>query len=81
MTYDSPEEAALAGWQSTPAAHARVVSTTIIGDRAEVVIATVTDPDGQDWVYCVEGDGGWREAVSGSGPCDGWDDPAVIQWD
>jgi len=69
--YDSPEEAALAGWSSTPSARARVVSVDVVGDRAEVVIATDDDQDHGDWVYCVRRDGLWREVVSGNGPSSG----------
>jgi hypothetical protein len=80
--YDSPEEAALAGWTSTPSAHARVVSVEVVNDRAQVVVATDGDPDGDhDWVYCVMRDGRWHEVMSGSGPSSGWSDPSVLNWD
>jgi hypothetical protein len=51
LGFESPEGAALAGWASTPDAHARVISVTVRGDRAEVVIDT--DPTYPDCVYCV----------------------------
>jgi hypothetical protein len=38
--FDSPQEAALAGWASTTGAYPRVVSVDVSGDRAEVVIDT-----------------------------------------
>jgi hypothetical protein len=80
-SFKSPEEAALAGWSSSPSAKARVVSVEIVGDRAEVVIATDDDHDHGDWVYCTRRDGRWREVLSGNGPSDGWSDPDVLQWD
>lgn len=82
MYYDSPEEAALAGWASTPSAHPRVVSVEVVNDRAQIVVGTDSDPDGDhDWVYCVRRDGRWREVISGSGPSSGWSDPNVLNWD
>jgi hypothetical protein len=66
--YDSPEDAALAGWDSTPSAHAHIISVEVVGDRAQVVIATEGDPDGDhDWAYCVRQERRWHEALSGSG--------------
>jgi hypothetical protein len=79
--YRSPEEAALAGWSSSPSAHARVVSVQIVGDRAEIVLATDQDQDRLDWVYCSRKSEGWREVLSGNGPSDGWSDPTALQWD
>jgi hypothetical protein len=80
--YDSPEDAALAGWASTPSAHARVLSVEVVGERAQVVIATVSDPDGDhEWVYCVRRDKRWHEVMSGSGPSYGWSDPGYLVWD
>ena len=74
--FNSPEEAALEGWP--PAAGARVVSATVRGDRAEVVMDMT--PSYDYWVYCVRRDGRWSEVVSGNGPTEGWDDPEAIAW-
>jgi hypothetical protein len=77
--FDSPQEAALAGWASAPSAHARVVSVDVRGNRAEVLIDT--DPSHHpDWVYCVRRNGQWFEAVSGNAPSIGWHDPNVLGW-
>lgn len=76
--FDSPEAAALSGWASAMAAHPRVVSVDVQGDRAEVVIDT--EPSYLDYVYCVRRGGRWFEVVSGNGPTTGWDDPAAIHW-
>jgi hypothetical protein len=70
--FDSPEDAALAGWP--PAARPRVVSVTVRGDRAEVEIDMM--PSYQYWVYCIRRNGRWREVVSGNGPNYSWDDPS-----
>lgn len=74
--FDRPEDAALDGWPA--AAQARVVSVEIHGNRAEVVLDT--DPHYPYWIYCQRSDEGWQVTVDGNGPCDGWDDPAKIQW-
>jgi hypothetical protein len=74
--FDSPEEAALAGWPE--AAGVQVVSTSVVGNRAEVVLDT--NPDYRYWVYCVKRDGRWEESVSGNGPTEGWHDPNFIHW-
>jgi hypothetical protein len=79
--FDSPEDAALAGWASTPSARARVIAVEIVGDRAEVVLATDDDHNHGDWVYCARRDGLWHEVLSGSGPSSGWSDPAVLHWE
>lgn len=78
----SPEEAALASWQGTPAANARVRAVTVRGSRAEVVVETdQSDRDYLDFVYCVQGAAGrWREVVSGNGPVVRWDDPDEYAW-
>jgi hypothetical protein len=78
MGHASPEEAALAGWASAPAARARVLSVDVRGDRAEVIVDT--ERSYPDWVYCVRRGDGWYETVSGNGPCVGWDDPTAIEW-
>lgn len=75
-TFDSPEEAALAGWPE--AARARVISVEVRGNRAEVVVTT--DPDYPYWVYSQRSGEGWQVTLGSNGPCDGWDDPAKIQW-
>ncbi|HET6874590.1 MAG TPA: hypothetical protein VFH70_07420 [Acidimicrobiales bacterium] len=74
--FDRPEDAALDGWPE--AAQARVVSVDIRGDRAEVVLDT--EPSYPYWIYCRRSDQGWEVTVGGNGPCEGWDDPARIQW-
>jgi hypothetical protein len=74
--FDSPEAVAIAGWPA-PAAP-RVVSVTLAGDRAEVVIEV--GPEYRYWVYCVRRDGRWVEVVGGNGPTVGWDDPNSINW-
>jgi len=55
-----------------------VVSATVRGDRAEVVMDMT--PSYDYWVYCVWRDGRWSEVVSGNGPTEGWDDPEAIAW-
>jgi hypothetical protein len=80
--FASPEEAALASWQGTPAANARVRSVTVRGARAEVVVETDQSNRGYlDYVYCIQGEAGrWREVVSGNGPTVRWDDPDEYTW-
>jgi hypothetical protein len=77
--FQSPEEAALATWASSPSANAQVVSADIRADRAEVVLKV--GPGYTDYVYCQRGDDGWQETVSGNGPTHRWDDPTYILWD
>lgn len=74
--FGSPDEAAVAGWPEAAGVH--VVSVTVAGNRAEVVLNT--EPEYRYWVYCVKRNGRWEEAVSGSGPTEGWDDPATVEW-
>ena len=74
--YDSPEDAALAGWPAS--AQARILSVDVRGDRAEVVIDT--DPSYPYWIYCVKVEGRWHESVTGNGPTDGWDTTNIITW-
>jgi hypothetical protein len=63
-------------------AHAHVISVEVIDDRAQVVVATDSDPDGDhDWVYCVRHGDRWHEVMSGSGPSYGWSDPSYLDWD
>jgi hypothetical protein len=76
LSFDSPEEAALAGWPT--GSHVRVLSVEIRGDRAEVVLDT--KPHCPYWMYCMKTAGRWRITVDGNGPCIGWDDPRLIQW-
>lgn len=75
-TYPTPEEAALAGWPASSKVH--VVSVTIRGNRAEVVLDT--DPHYPYWVYCRKVGDGWVEGATGNGPTPGWDDPERLQW-
>lgn len=76
--FATPQQAALAAWHDVANANARVVDTTIRGDRAEVVLEV--EPNYRYWTYCVHEGQGWREAASGNGPTVGWDDPNVIHW-
>ena len=76
--FDMPEAAALAGWSQTSAALARVAQVTVRGRRAEVVLDL--EPTDREWVDCVRGEHGWREAVSGNGPTVEWDDPDADNW-
>lgn len=62
----------------SPQAHARVVSTTIAGHRAEVVL--LVNGDHGYWMYFLRDGEGWRVTVSGNGPTIGWDDPTDIEW-
>ena len=80
--YPTPEDAALAGWSSTPAAAARVLTVSVRSDRAEVMIETDQSDRGfLDYVYCVRsGDSRWREVASGNGPTTRWDDPSAHAW-
>jgi hypothetical protein len=73
---ESPEEAALAGWPD--ASGVRVVSTSVVENRAEVVLDT--DPDYRYWVYCVKRHGRWHESVSGNAATEGWEDPTILDW-
>ena len=76
--FDSPKAAALAGWNQTPKAAARVVEVTIRGSRAEVVLDL--EPAHREWVYCYLGPDGWSCPGSG-GPIPNWDDPDVSPWE
>ena len=78
--YESPEAGALAGWHESGGSQARVISTQIIGDRAEVLVEAGIEPPYQDWCYFIRLHGSWHEAVSGSAPCDRWWDPEIINW-
>jgi hypothetical protein len=50
--FDSPEEAALAGWRHTPSAHARVVEVRRDDDSALVVIEVDGAPGFHDRDAC-----------------------------
>lgn len=76
--FDTPQQAALAGWKDTPKANARIVETTVRDDRAEVVLQV--GPGYREWFYCVREQHGWVERASGNGPTIGWDDPTFIEW-
>lgn len=78
QSFETPPQAALAAWQDDPKADARVVETTVRGDRAEVVLEL--RPAYRYWVYCLREGGSWYEVSSGNGPTIGWDDPNAIQW-
>jgi hypothetical protein len=71
------ERLALAEW--SVGAAARVVSTRIVGLRAEVMLSV--NGDYEYWAYFQrDADGHWRETVSGTGPCADWEDPSAILW-
>jgi hypothetical protein len=70
------ERLALAEWSE--AADARVVSVTVVGNRAEV--ALVVNGDYEYWAYFQCDEQGWYETVAGVGPTVDWDDPSNIQW-
>ena len=71
------ERLALAGW--SPAAGAQIVSVTVVGARAEVVVRL--GPGYDDFAYFQRDDAGaWLETVSGNAPTVGWDDPTQIEW-
>lgn len=68
-TFSTPEEAALAGWRSTPAAHARVVEVTPATEFAGMYMTVQTDGHpgfhDRDISSCVQTpDGRWFEAGS-----------------
>jgi hypothetical protein len=67
---------ALRDWPE--AAAARVVSVSVVGNRAEV--ALLVDGDHGCWMYFRRDDLGWSETVAGNGPVVGWDHPEHIQW-
>jgi hypothetical protein len=67
---------ALAEWPEVAAA--RVVSVTVVGNRAEV--ALVVNGDYQYWAYFQRDEEGWLETVRGNGPTFGWEDPSAVEW-
>lgn len=75
--FDTPQQAAFAGWEDTPKANVRIVETTVRGDRAEVVLEV--GPGYREWVYCMREQHGWGEWTSGNGPTIRWDDPTFIE--
>jgi hypothetical protein len=63
-TYETPEEAALAGWVGVPDSQATVTECRIDGDRAYVVVETV--PRHREKNQCVRtSEGRWYVASSG----------------
>jgi hypothetical protein len=72
----SLERLALAEWPE--AAAARVVSVTVVGDRAEVV--EVVNGSYDYWAYFRRDEHGWHETVEGNGPTLDWDAPSAIEW-
>jgi hypothetical protein len=76
--FNTPQQTALARWEHTPKANARILEITVRGDRAEVVLEV--GPGYREWVYCLREGGGWHEVSSGNGPTVGWEDPNTIQW-
>lgn len=79
VDFDTPEEAALAGWRGAAGVTVQVESVEVRGDRAEVIL-DFCQPGHRDFVYCVQRNGRWTETVSGNGPTVGWDDPEQIHW-
>lgn len=78
--FDTPDDASLAGRLESPGAHARVVSSQVIDDRAEVVVAVGAGPGYRDYAYFVRRDGRWFEAVSGNAPTHRWWDKTYLEW-
>ena len=76
--FETPGQAALAGWASVPSARPQVGGGRHSRDRAEVVIDI--DPSYADRVHCVRRNGRWFEVVSGNAPTAGWDDPEFTAW-
>lgn len=76
--FDTPEAAALAGWETTTGVAPSVISVDVRGDRAEVLIEI--GPGYPDYVYCYRVGNGWHEASSGNGQSVGWDDPTYLVW-
>lgn len=70
------ERLALAEWSASAAAE--VVSSTVVGDRAEVRL--LVNGDYEYWQYYQRLGGGWTETVTANAPCSAWDDPSVIHW-
>ena len=71
------QQPALAEW--SPAAGAQIVSVTVVGARAQVVVRL--GPGYDDFFYFQRDDAGsWSETVSGNGPTVGWDDPTQLGW-
>jgi len=78
--FESPEAAALAGWRDASGAELRIISTEVIGERAEVVIAYGADDRDRDYAYFIRRGGRWHPAVQGSGPSHRWWDPSFLDW-
>jgi hypothetical protein len=76
--FDTPEEAALAGWGATAGAAPSVISVDVRGGRAEVLIEVGAGYP--DYVYCCRMADRWHEVASGNGPSPGWDDPTHLIW-
>lgn len=73
----SLERLALSSWPDS--AKARVVATTVLGDRAEV--ALLLNGDVEYWEYFGRSSAGeWHEITSGNGPLVGWSDSASVAW-
>ena len=70
------ERLATAEWSEV--AGARVVSISVVGQRAEVSL--LVNGDYEYWIYFQRDEQGWQETVSGNGPTEGWDDPDSIYW-
>lgn len=76
---NSPTQVALADWPME--AEARVLSETVVGDRAEVGLRVGSDYE--YWVYCKrDAQGHWHEVVSSNAQSvPGWSDPPVMEWE
>ena len=69
----TPAEVELAAWAMRTSHRPTVISETIVGDRAEVVLEL--EPGYDEWCYFVRHGGVWRPSHSGNAPAIDWSDP------
>ena len=74
----SPAETELERWRSMSGHVPRVVSESIVGERAEVVLEV--EPGHEEWCYYAWRDEAWTPVHSGNGPTEGWSDPGRYSW-
>jgi hypothetical protein len=74
----SPAEIEVEGWHRVSSHVPRVVSESIVGDRAEVVLEV--EPGYEEWCYYVWRDEAWTPISSGNGPTEDWSDPSRYRW-